>query len=209
MINNLYVANGAGEQDLEVLGISIEPNDTDPIVNNLNWGSTYPNMSFAISGYESYVHYNSNHGLGANAIPFFVMICPNLDDLGHSEIIASYVGIDQLENVLSNTWQPAMTACIESLPSAVKEIGSIESFSILPNPAQDYLNIEFSLSEPTEMALEVLDVTGKSLIRQSARTFQSGENTERIDVSSFVNGTYFIRLTEMNNVNTLKFTVVN
>jgi len=208
-LNNLYVANGSGEQDLDVIGITVEPTDTDPIVNGLTWGATYPNLSFSQSAYELYIHFNSNHGLGANAIPFFVMVCPNLDDLAHSQIVTSYVGATDIANIFNNTWQPAITDCIESLPSAVKEIRALESFSILPNPAYDYLHIDFALSEPTEIAMEVLDVAGKSILRHPVRTFAAGENTERIDVSSFVSGTYFIRLTHRNAVNTLKFTVVH
>ncbi len=210
ILNNLYVASGAGEADVDVIGISIEGADTDAIVNSLNWGSTYPNLSFGIQGFEAWINFDFNQGLGAGGlIPFFVVICPNVDDPAYSEIVTSYVGIEQFQNVLDNTWLPAITECVESLSSAVKDIRSIESFTLLPNPTQDYLNVVFSLSEPTEMAMEIIDVTGKSMIRQPVSTFPAGENTERIDVNNFVSGTYFVRLTQQNAVSTLKFTVVN
>jgi thiol-disulfide isomerase/thioredoxin len=207
-LNNLYVANGSGQVDLAVIGITIEPTDNDAVVNGLTWGSTYPNLSYSTSAEEFYVHFNDNHGLGEDAIPFFVMVCPNPEDPAYSEIIESYIGADQIVNVFNNTWQASKNECIESLSSAVKEISSIVSMSIAPNPAYDYLNLDISLSEPTDMIAEILDATGKSIFRYPVYTFQTGPNTEKFDVRSLTSGTYFLRLTERRNVNTLRFAVI-
>jgi hypothetical protein len=166
-------------------------------------------VSYSTTAEEFWVHFNYNHELGQNAIPLFVMICPNLDDPAHSEVIQSYIGSGDIVNVFNNTWQNEKDDCIESLPSAVEDIRALESITLQPNPASDYINIEFSLSEPSDIALEVLDLSGKSILRRSVRTFAAGENMETLDVSEFASGTYFVRLTQQNAVNTMKFTVAN
>jgi thiol-disulfide isomerase/thioredoxin len=93
--------------------------------------------------------------------------------------------------------------------SAVNPIANLESVEIYPNPAQTFVELELNLSQNTDITLEVLDVNGKTLLHRTSRTFVAGNHIEHIDVANFVNGTYFVRLTEKNNVNTLKFTVVN
>lgn len=208
-LNDLYVANGSGDDDLVVIGITIEPADDDAAVNELDWGATYPSFSFSNAGYEIYTHYNNNHGLGESAIPFFIMICPNPDDPAHSEIIANHVGTGDIVNVFNNTWQTRKDDCIESLSSSVDNIKSLESYTVHPNPAYDVLNVEFSLTEPTELRMHILDVTGKILVDRDASVYPTGGTSEQIDVSNLANGTYFLRLTERSRVNTVKFTVVN
>jgi thiol-disulfide isomerase/thioredoxin len=208
ILNNLYVANGAGEEDLDVIGITIESGDNDADVNGLDWGGTYPLMSFNIPGYETYIHYSYNHGLGESAIPFFVMICPNLDDLAHSEIIEFYTGIDQIQSVF-NAWQVSKDACVDSLSSAVKEITSIESALIVPNPAYESFDLQLSLSKTTEMSLQIIDVTGKTVFQEPSSVFPAGENVRQVDVSTLANGTYFVRLLSREGVKTIKLSVVN
>jgi len=207
-LNSLYVANGSGSEDFNVIGITIEPGDNDADVNALDWGATYPSMSFTVPGYETYIHYNSNHGLGQSAIPFFVMICPNLDDLAHSEIIRTYVGANDIANVFNNNWQAAKDDCTDGLVG-VKDIPSVESVSIYPNPATEYVDLDMEFSSTTNVAIQVLDITGKVLINRDVKTYTAGQYLEQFDVSTLANGTYLIRMTEKNRVNTLKFTVFN
>jgi hypothetical protein len=95
------------------------------------------------------------------------------------------------------------------MSSGVQPIANLESIEIYPNPAQAFVDVELNLSENTDLIIDVLDITGKSLIHQPSRTFIAGTQTERIDVAALVNGTYFVRLTDKNNVSTLKFTVIN
>jgi thiol-disulfide isomerase/thioredoxin len=206
-LNDLYVANGSGTEDLAVFGITIEPGDDDADVLGLDWGGTYPNLSYTIPGIETYVHYNDNHGLGESAIPFFVMICPNLDDLAHSEILLSHIGTSDIVNTFNNTWQAAKDACTESLV-AVKDIPTVESVTVYPNPATEFIDLDMNFSATTNVVLQVLDVTGKVIIARDVRTFVAGQHHEQFDVSGLANGTYFVKLTEKNRVNTLKFTVI-
>jgi thiol-disulfide isomerase/thioredoxin len=206
-LNDLFVANGSGKDDLAVIGITIEPGDDDADVLGLDWGGTYPNLSYTIPGIETYVHYNDNHGLGESAIPFFVMICPNLEDLAHSEIIASHVGTGDIVNTFNNLWQAEKDDCTEGLVG-VKEISTVESVNVYPNPATEFVALDMQFTATTNVVLQVLDVNGKVIISRDARSYGVGQHHEQFDVSGFANGTYFVRLTEKNRVNTLKFAVI-
>jgi hypothetical protein len=93
--------------------------------------------------------------------------------------------------------------------SAVSPIANLESVKLFPNPASSFVDLELNLSENTDIAMEVLDVTGKTLFNRSGKTYVAGRHVEHLDVAGLANGTYFVRLTEKNHVNTLKFTVVN
>lgn len=93
--------------------------------------------------------------------------------------------------------------------STVQPIDKLESVQVFPNPARELVNLEFTLTQPSDLIIEILDVTGKSMMRRAAMTYPAGTHIEHIDVARFANGTYFVRMTERNKVNTLKFTVIN
>ena len=95
------------------------------------------------------------------------------------------------------------------MSSAVQPIAALESIAVFPNPANQYVDLQLNLSAATEMAIEVLDVTGKLLVQRASRSYPAGEHNEQFDVANFANGTYFVRMTEKHHVNTVKFTVIH
>jgi len=96
-LNQFYIAEG-GEQsaELEVYAISIEPTDAIGTMNNLGWGGTYTKFHYAAINDLVYRHFNESLGFVSTdeqgAIPFFAMICPNLDEIAISEVIKVDIG---------------------------------------------------------------------------------------------------------------------
>jgi len=79
------------------------------------------------------------------------------------------------------TWQKASPAL------SVKDIQSSTAVDLYPNPTQNEINIETSLTNNS--SISILDVTGK-LVKQTKFTM----NKIRISVKDFDNGIYFYNI---------------
>ncbi len=75
--------------------------------------------------------------------------------------------------------------------AGIDDLG-ITSFSIYPNPTKEYLNIDCSSLQ----SVSVYNILGKELLKG---------NNNRIDVSSFSKGVYFIKVSDGINASTKKF----
>ena len=73
-----------------------------------------------------------------------------------------------------------------------------------PNPVVDELTIEFEAAEAGLYQLEVVDLTGKALLRNEHNVI-SGNNTIRLNVSQIPSGLYYTRLTNKESNFTVKF----
>lgn len=76
-------------------------------------------------------------------------------------------------------------------------------FNLFPNPANDFITLKMPL-EVLGSTVEIYNILGKSM--KSFRTF---ETNIRLDVSSFANGLYFIRLQTNNGMAIKKFVKQN
>jgi len=89
-----------------------------------------------------------------------------------------------------------------SLSTSNEQYSGVQ-FKLFPNPANDFIILKMPL-EVLGSTVEVYNILGKSL--KSFRTF---ENNIRLDVSSFSNGLYFIRLQTPNGMAIKKFVKQN
>lgn len=96
-LNDFYVSKGgANSTELDVYAISIEPTDAISTMNSLGWGGTYPKFHYNAAHEDIWQHFNVDLGLISAAdqggIPYFVMICPNVNDPQFSSISSTAVG---------------------------------------------------------------------------------------------------------------------
>ena len=70
-----------------------------------------------------------------------------------------------------------------------------ELFNSFPNPANESTRINYNLNNPSEVALEVCDLTGKVVYSQDFGTQGAGMNNINLDVSAFAPGAYTYTLT--------------
>ncbi len=68
-----------------------------------------------------------------------------------------------------------------------------ENLTVYPNPADDNVTIRYKVLEQGTYTLQLVDVTGKTLIRQT-KQFENGENIVELDTNSIVSGLYFVKL---------------
>ncbi|MEO8087153.1 MAG: T9SS type A sorting domain-containing protein [Bacteroidota bacterium] len=91
---------------------------------------------------------------------------------------------------------------VQSLPSAVS------SFNVFPNPAAEYAFININLKEPTDLFVEVTDVTGKQIV-VIVNEKQSGLVRKQFDTKALANGNYFVQLRVGGKSFTQKLNVVH
>ena len=89
---------------------------------------------------------------------------------------------------------------------SVNDIKNTTQFTVYPNPANDYTSIAISLDKTEKVILTIVDLLGKEISKEEKVLF-SGGNTERLDVSNFQNGVYFINLQVGNKITTQKLVI--
>lgn len=87
------------------------------------------------------------------------------------------------------------------------QYNAFSSFAAYPVPATNNLTVEFSNTVTESIAVEVLDMNGRSMIRQNENVV-SGLNRINIDTQNLQAGTYLSRITGQANVSVLTFTVI-
>ena len=71
-------------------------------------------------------------------------------------------------------------------------VKNISSVSLNPNPATSEVKVNFSVTEPTEIRVEVLNSLGQSLMIQNYNAVAPGIHSMDLDINSLPAGIYFI-----------------
>ena len=99
--------------------------------------------------------------------------------------------------VVNNVWyQDTM----QSVPQVgIDEILNSSSINIYPNPAADFTCIEFSLSVPGEVTIEVFDFTGKKVYENYSKKDPAGNNKVFLYLNeNYTSGIYLVKITTQN-----------
>ncbi len=86
---------------------------------------------------------------------------------------------------VSNVW-----AFHTESPNATTEFRA-EEVSLFPNPATDYLLIDFQQSAHTKGRLEIISTTGERIFQQN---IEAGQNRLNLNMSGYANGIYLIKI---------------
>ncbi|MFK7806478.1 MAG: T9SS type A sorting domain-containing protein [Saprospiraceae bacterium] len=80
---------------------------------------------------------------------------------------------------------------VEMMVNTTDLISSLSEFTLTPNPASDFVNINVQYQKLEETTIRVIDITGKTLYQNT----QNGDAfTLKIPVNKFSNGTYFVEI---------------
>ena len=194
-LNTLYEAYGSGNEELQVFGLTVEATDTDAIVNGLGWGATYPKFSYSSLGESQYGHYASALGLNTDGyIPFFVMICPDINNPGASEIVQSDAGFGT--GMFPSAYEPKIGACATATyngSTSIEEVNSPFSLSVFPNPISNLATIQFNLDNATETSIEVTNMIGQA-VYTSVMGELFGQQNITVDFSTYDSGIYMLNV---------------
>jgi hypothetical protein len=98
----------------------------------------------------------------------------------------------------------------------VKEFGTtgvadlsnnITSFSVYPNPSTDFINVTVDAKTTESITIDLLDLTGKSVI--PSLTYTHGMGTKRISTEEVANGIYLIRLQAGGQTSVQKINIIH
>lgn len=73
------------------------------------------------------------------------------------------------------------------------EPGTLELFSVYPNPTADFVNLDLKGFENQDFRVQISDVNG-SLILEKEISVNGSDHVESIDISAFAKGMYFIKV---------------
>ncbi|MFN8287782.1 MAG: alkaline phosphatase D family protein [Chitinophagales bacterium] len=79
--------------------------------------------------------------------------------------------------------------------SAVKEIkNDLIVVGCYPNPAENEVKIQYYISQPAKVQLQITDISGRVLYTNTTNQTQFGLYNAEADISTFAAGTYFVSL---------------
>ena len=81
----------------------------------------------------------------------------------------------------------------------------ISGVSIYPNPSSSSLNLEMNIATPSEVSIQVTDLSGKVVATQNLGFLPLGKNQTTIQSASFNNGLYYVTITSNGTSVTKKF----
>jgi len=90
--------------------------------------------------------------------------------------------------------------------ASLTELSNLENLVIYPNPADDELNIQFSVVDNSDVLLVVQDVTGKQ-IRTDLIKATAGQNLVMMNTSELASGMYFMNIVQGSVKKTIQFMV--
>jgi len=89
------------------------------------------------------------------------------------------------------------TAPASCLPTSVGDNTFLTDLSISPNPSTGSINLSFNQSVVQSTTIEIIDVLGRSIYSQNLPKFV-GEYTQKVDLTAFNKGVYFVKISGEN-----------
>ena len=81
----------------------------------------------------------------------------------------------------------------------------ISGVSIYPNPSSSSVNLEMNIANPSEVSIQVTDLSGKIVATQNLGFLPLGKNQTTIQSASFNNGLYYVTISSNGTSVTKKF----
>ena len=89
----------------------------------------------------------------------------------------------------------------------LSELENVEGFNVYPNPANLSTTISYELTKETQVAVNVSDITGKSVYSNDFGKMSLGKHLLDINTDSMSNGIYIVNF-EANGITTSQKLVV-
>jgi hypothetical protein len=106
----------------------------------------------------------------------------------------------------------SILALFGAAPAGIHEShlpSSINSLSIYPNPASNHTMITMDLNEATNLAIDVIDITGRQVAIICNEKNKQGTLTKHFNTDALANGTYTIRINANGKFANKKLNVVH
>lgn len=95
----------------------------------------------------------------------------------------------------------------ETLSTNVAERPSLSALTVVPNPLQASGLVSFSLSAPTTVKMEIINLMGKTVMTKTMQALSAGPHTLPLNVESLPAGVYMVQLTSDQGPSTVRMVV--
>ena len=113
-------------------------------------------------------------------------------------------------DMLDNTWYyttstPVVRLNFDPTIGINETTTEISGVSIYPNPSSSSVNLEMNIANPSEVSIQVTDLSGKIVATQNLGFLPLGKNQTTIQSASFNNGLYYVTISSNGTSVTKKF----
>lgn len=112
---------------------------------------------------------------------------------GETKTVQSWLSTDQTTKWGTFTTVPVVRANFD--PSVgIKNNEFVTGVSMFPNPATEKATVEFNLANASNVAIEVIDITGKVVATKTLTNASAGANAVELNVAGFSTGIYSVAI---------------
>jgi len=90
-------------------------------------------------------------------------------------------------------------------PSGINQNNNSLAINIFPNPCQDFITLDMSVTDPDPIYIEIINPLGKIIYSSKIQDITIGRNKHSINTSSLPCGLYSIKIRNKKNQSVLKF----
>jgi len=102
----------------------------------------------------------------------------------------------------------ALLECDMSTTTIEEDTDVIFNMSLSPNPAYGEVNVIYEVSQPSDVAVDVINMTGERVLSVADGFQQIGQSEIKFDSGLLNDGFYFLRIQSNAGLKIKKFTVV-
>ena len=128
------------------------------------------------------------------------MFVTTVNDAGST--ISTLWNYDGTSNFRSQ-WAATLTTTVVG----IEEINLSAGVSVYPNPANDFINVAYGLTNNSVVSVDVINVLGERVMTEYVGSQVAGNYTSRLDVSNLSAGVYMLNVTINGTVNTVRVSV--
>ena len=186
IIEEIYQNTGEGQEDIEFWGISNNPNDTDPVIDQYKINYNITNPCAGPQGGGTTAHTIIISGQDFLGWPTYCVICPDRTLFFDPCYPPTVTGFDPY------FMQCAATIGIDDIKPQVIRTGIN---SIYPNPATTEIFLEITVNDPLPVTIDFFNLLGLNVFSSSYGSSPGGQ-TINIPTDQLPYGAYFIRLSQ-------------
>ena len=201
-METLYQDWGAGEYDVQFMGLTIMAGDDDMDVYGFDTGAgiTYPSISADGGAIEAGAPFLDDDYGFFEGTPGIAVIAPDgtvtFDIFGSSP--SSIIPLVEQQIIDTGARHPSEITDVEDAFSVFEEL------IVFPNPARDFASVNFTLNENADVNIQVFNMLGQPAMEVFNGNKYPGYHQVDFNPSSLSPGTYFVRITANDNVQTTR-----
>jgi hypothetical protein len=94
----------------------------------------------------------------------------------------------------NNCGADTTTSEVTIIEVGIEELANTNNVSLVPNPANEFTQVVFNQKATAVTSIDVLDITGKSVMNAFNGQLVAGQNNIAVNTSTLAPGVYLVRI---------------